>query len=149
MSDMCAPMRKTVKKMTSIEFLNQMTVGDLMIFNGIGLGTATKIVNRQPMRSVKTLLDIDGIGPVRYKAVCDGLVRCLGSTRTTSMPSRTDMLDHLNDMSVRELMQIPLVGATLGSRIYSRLPLRSLEDLRQVDRLGEKTYGSICEYLSA
>jgi DNA uptake protein ComE-like DNA-binding protein len=53
--------------------LNELSLKDLRRFPCIGVKTASKIKFTMPIKSMKSLLKIAGIGPVKYNSVCNGI----------------------------------------------------------------------------
>jgi len=50
---------------------------------------------------------------------------------------------NLNEATFQELVLVPGIGKTLAGRIIAHRPYRTIEDLKQVKGIGEKTFDKL------
>ncbi|MCR4440187.1 MAG: ComEA family DNA-binding protein [bacterium] len=72
--------------------------------------------------------------------------------RLVSAPARSLLAVDINRASVEELVQLPHIGPALAERIVAHRqqhgPFRSIEDIKQVRGIGERTFAKIRPYLT-
>ncbi|TDH67531.1 hypothetical protein CCR75_000046 [Bremia lactucae] len=124
--------------------LNTATLCDLQQLPGVGCVTARLIVESRPFTSVKDLVRVHGIGPVKFAAISAAKQiyvddESLENNANTMHQTKAIKVD-LNGASKRQLQQLKGVGPILAQRIIDARPFHRNEDVLAVKGISIKSY---------
>ncbi|CAH0482508.1 unnamed protein product [Peronospora belbahrii] len=127
--------------------LNSAPLHELQELHGVGSVTARLIIASRPFSSVKDLLCVKGIGPIKLAAIIahnqvyvdEEDPPCSTTAKANTDSSTID----LNAASSRQLQQLKGVGPVLAQRILKARPFHRKEELLAVKGISSKSYVKI------
>ena len=138
-------------------------LGELLVENGLGRNFGVKRQRYDGLNQAEVdtrLRDIEAAAMlarrgiwqesnperlVEYRAAQRAEAMALKDLMTNAIQSTKSLLD-LNNASRSQLERIPGIGPVTANRIIEARPFKSIEDLRTVQGIGEKTYENIRPY---
>ncbi len=131
--------------------INTATVEELVYIDNIGVKTAERIVEYAEnfgFGAIEDLKLVDGIGDKTFQNLCDYLY--VGDEFATESKAEIEIYVNLNNCTAEELIEIPGIGIVTAEAIVKyaqETGYSSLEDLLNVDGIGEKTLEKISDFV--
>lgn len=133
--------------------INTASLEELQKLTGVGPVIGQRIIEERPFSSIEDLIRVKGIGPKKLEDIKKQGLAWIGDTlnETTQAPrisenssfqTRATKID-INEAPLEELVRIIHIGEIRARQLISLRPFYSLDDLREIKGIGEKSLEDI------